>query len=435
MKTDLKPSPPAAFPDGLTNANWFSFFNAVSFQIFLGPPLILYAKSLGASATLLGIIASLMPLLTVFQIPAAHYIHRFGYRRFVLAGWSTRNLCVFAVVAVPLLGFLSNGWKLALLIALLFVFNLLRGISSGAWLPWLTEILSDDIRARFLSRDQRFLQTGSLAAFLFCGLVLQKESQPWQFSLAFLISALSGAASLFYLNRVPDVEAQESLNKSGANVPWGEILTYPPFARLLVFNVLFAFTSGSLVVFSVSFLKGRAGLGENNILFLMAVTFIAAVASLGATGRLLDVVGSKRLLRWALLLYMVHLAGWVGLAAGLLTPGPLCLILIFLISGAAGSVIGLAIVRLMMNVMPEMGRSHFFAIYSVVTSLCLGFSPILWGICLDAMTGLKVVVGPHGAFEWNRYSIYFTALLVLTGATFLAAAALVEKQPRPSEVK
>ena len=434
MKTALKTTPPAAFPAGLTNANWFSFFNAVSFQIFLGPPLILYAKSLGASATLLGVLASLMPLLTVFQIPAAHHIHRFGYRRFVLAGWSTRNLCVFAVVGVPLLGFLSNGWKLALLTGLLFVFNLLRGISSGAWLPWLTEILSDDIRARFLSRDQRFLQSGSLAAFLFCGLVLQKESQPWEFSLAFLISALSGAASLFYLNRVPDVEAQESLNKSGAKVPWAEIVSYPPFARLLAFNVLYAFTSGSLVVFSVSFLKGRAGLGENNILFLMAVSFIAAVASLGATGRLLEVVGSKRLLRWALLFYMLHLAGWVGLASGLLAPGFLCLILIFVLSGAAGSVIGLANVRLMMTVMPEMGRSHFFAVYSVITSLCLGFAPILWGICLDAMGGLRVVAGPHGVFEWNRYSVYFAVLLALTGATFLTAAALVEKRPRASEV-
>ncbi|MEI6561888.1 MAG: MFS transporter [Verrucomicrobiota bacterium] len=433
MKTDLKTSPPTAFPAGVTNANWFSFFNAVSFQIFLGPPLILYAKSLGASATLLGLLGSLTPLLTVFQIPAAHHIQRFGYRRFILAGWSTRNLCVFAVVAIPLLGFLSNGWKLALLVGFQFLFNLLRGISSGAWLPWLTEILPEEIRARFLSRDQRFMQTGSLAALLFCGLVLQKESQPWEFALAFLISAIGGAASLFYLNRVPDVEAQESLKKSGTRVPWATIVTYPPFARVLGFNLLFAFTVGSLGVFSVSFLKGRAGLGENNILFLMAVSFIAAVASLGMVGRLLDAIGSKRLLRWALALYMVYMAGWVGIASGLI--GPSLLLLLFVLGGVAGSAINLANVRLIMGVMPEMGRAHFFAAYTVITSLCLGFSPILWGLCLDAMNGLKVAVGPHGAFEWNRYSVYFTALLFLAGATFLAAAALVETQPRPSEVK
>ena len=51
------------------------------------------------------------------------------------------------------------------------------------------------------------------------------------------------------------------------------------------------------------------------------------------------------------------------------------------------------------------------------------------------MNGLNVAVGPHGEFEWNRYSVYFVALLVLTVVTFLSAAALIEKHPRPSEVK
>jgi hypothetical protein len=63
--------PPAFYPKGVGNVNWFGFFNALSFSIFLGAPVTLYAKSLGADATLLGLFASLTPLLTVFQIPAA----------------------------------------------------------------------------------------------------------------------------------------------------------------------------------------------------------------------------------------------------------------------------------------------------------------------------------------------------------------------------
>ena len=79
-----------AFPAGLNNAFLFSAFNALSFQIVLASPMILYAKSLGASATVIGIIAGMMPLLVIFQIPAASHINRIGYRRFVLGGWSTR---------------------------------------------------------------------------------------------------------------------------------------------------------------------------------------------------------------------------------------------------------------------------------------------------------------------------------------------------------
>lgn len=423
------------FPEGITNANWFSFYNAVSFQIFLGPPLVLYAKSLGASATMLGVLAALTPLLTVFQIPAAHHLERFGYRRFILAGWGTRNLCVFSVVAIPWLGFLSNGWKLALLLAFLFVFNLLRGITSGAWLPWLTEILPEEIRARFLSRDQRFMQTGSLAALLFCGFILQKESRPWQFSAIFLLSALGGAISLFYLNRVPEARPTEAHKRSGRRVPWRAIVTYPPFARLVGFNLLISFAFGSLAVFTVAFLKSRSGLGENAILFLMSMSFVAGVGSLGTVGRLLDLFGSKRLLYGGIVLYLIFICGWVLLASGLVTPGIVSVLFIFVVSGVAGSALNLANTRLIMGVMPEMGRAHFFAFYSVITSLCLGFTPILWGVALDAMEGLRVAVGPHGCFEWNRYSVYFVALLALAFASLFAATTLIDKPPRASEVK
>ena len=63
-----------SFPPGLHNAYLFSVFNAFSYQIVLSSPMVLYAKTLGASATVLGIIAGMMPLLVIFQIPAASYI-------------------------------------------------------------------------------------------------------------------------------------------------------------------------------------------------------------------------------------------------------------------------------------------------------------------------------------------------------------------------
>src|SRR5437773_6185344 len=79
-----------SFPPGLNNAFLFATFNALSFQIVIGSPMVLYAKSLDASATVLGIITGMMPLLVIFQIPAAHYVSRVGYKRFVYAGWGMR---------------------------------------------------------------------------------------------------------------------------------------------------------------------------------------------------------------------------------------------------------------------------------------------------------------------------------------------------------
>src|SRR5947208_16613780 len=95
---------PTSFPPGLHHAFLFSGFNALSYPLVLSSPMVLYAKTLGASATVLGIIAGMMPLLVIFQIPAASYIARVGFKRFVYAGWGTRVLFIFVMALVPLTG-------------------------------------------------------------------------------------------------------------------------------------------------------------------------------------------------------------------------------------------------------------------------------------------------------------------------------------------
>src|SRR3954471_7536766 len=92
-----RPLEVSSFPPGLHNAFLFSTFNALSFQIVLSSPMVLYARTLGASATVLGIIAGMMPLLVIFQIPAANHIARIGFKRFVYAGWGTRVMFIFVL--------------------------------------------------------------------------------------------------------------------------------------------------------------------------------------------------------------------------------------------------------------------------------------------------------------------------------------------------
>src|SRR5437016_2189784 len=95
------PGDRGSFPPGLHNAYLFAAFNALSYQLVLSSPMLLYAKTLGASATILGIIVGMMPLLVIFQIPAASHIARIGFKRFVYPGWGTRVVFIFAMAMVP----------------------------------------------------------------------------------------------------------------------------------------------------------------------------------------------------------------------------------------------------------------------------------------------------------------------------------------------
>ena len=91
-------------------------------------PVILYAESLGASATVIGLIQGITPLMVVFQIPAADHVGRVGYKRFITTGWTLRLVFVLPLIAVPLLsGVLNPQSQLALVIGALIGFNLVRG--------------------------------------------------------------------------------------------------------------------------------------------------------------------------------------------------------------------------------------------------------------------------------------------------------------------
>jgi MFS family permease len=406
------------FPPGLGNAFSFAAFNALSFQIILGSPMVLYAKTLQASATVLGIIAGMMPLLVIFQIPAANYIDRIGYKKFVYGGWGIRVAFIFLMALVPLTGaFLNPTTRIALMLALLFAFNLSRGISSSAWLPWITLLVPPSIRGRYVSLDAACVQSGSFATTVAAAFCLGAAPSAWQFSVIFLFSGLMGAASLTFLRQIPDVSIPQAARTSNVPVPYREMIRFPPFKKLLTQVCGWAVAYGGMTTFTVAFLKVEAGLNDRTILLLTSASFIGGLGSLWL-GRRLDRFGSKPILLFCFSLCALNLAGWT-LLAGHIWPPSLWLVLLLQFSlGLLAALVNMANTRLAMVLIPEMGRNHFFAIYSVAMNVTLGLAPILWGLFIDAFLWLSV---EWRGFEFNRYSLFFACVcLAFLGAIHLA---------------
>ena len=401
---------PDKLPHGIQNAFLFSAFNALSFQIVLGSPMVLYAKSLGASATVLGIIAGMMPLLVISQIPAANYINRIGYKRFVYAGWGTRVLFIFAIALVPIAGYiLDRGNQLALMIGLLFCFNLSRGISSCAWLPWITGLVPAAVRGKYLATDAGVMNSASFLAILLSGFVLGGAAQPWQFAALFVFSAVAGAISLGFLKRIPDVPIPENEPSGKGRVPWWDMLRFPPFWRLMCTVVAWSVAYGGMTAFTVAFLKARAGLPEGRVLMLASVAFLGGLSSLWFVGSRLDRLGSKPVISASLIVWLAVMGGWMTLAGGVVpVEWPEVVVLQFLM-GLLAALVNMAANRLAMAIIPTMGRNHFFALFSVLGSVTLGLAPVGWGILIDA------VGERHGhwlGLDWNRYTVFFAAAAV-----------------------
>src|SRR5690554_1630970 len=94
----------------------FNIFNAISFNLVLGAPMILLVRHWGASTTYIGLLASLVPLLMVTQLYMAPRVEYIGYKRLMMAGWSGRTVCLMVAALLPFLsGFLSPKMLLALM--------------------------------------------------------------------------------------------------------------------------------------------------------------------------------------------------------------------------------------------------------------------------------------------------------------------------------
>lgn len=419
------PSDPVQLPSGLNQALWFATFNALSFPIVVGSPMILYAKTLGASATVLGIIAGMMPLLVIFQIPAANHLGRIGYKRFVYAGWGLRVVFIAALGVVPLLSALDATARLALVLLALFAFNLSRGISSCAWLPWITTLVPEGVRGRYLARDAACVNLGSFMVIVLAALALGDAPAAWQFTALFGFSAAMGGLSLVFLKRIPDVEVPAAArSNSNEPVPWRAISQHPPFRKLLRVNVAWPLAVGGLGAFTTAWLKTEAGLSEGRVLLISSAAYLGGLSSLWLLGPRLDRLGSRPVMMFCMALWLIIVGGWGALAGRVLQPTlPVLLGLQFLM-GLTAALVSMANVRLAMAIIPPMGRDHFFALFSVVGSLVMGLSPILWGVLIDGLRGLDVA---WQGFALNRYSLFFA----LSALVFLASLGLCARLEEP----
>lgn len=417
----------SGFPPGLRNAFIFASCNALSFPIVFGSPMVLYAKSLGASATVLGILAGMMPMMVILQIPAARHVPRFGYRLFIFLGWATRTAVYFGLALAPMLSVLDQGTRLALVLVAMFFFTMLRGISSCAWLPWITSMISEQVRGRYLAVDYACVQLSGFVVVLGAAWWLGADPAAPRFAGLFLFGALAGLASLFFLWRIPETAPPEAVKESATPVPWKELLLHAPFRKVLAFAVVWAGAFGGIAPFTVAWLKTEAGLPDDSILAVTAISYLGGLGAVWLTSRRLDAFGSKPMMALAMTSWVGIIGCWLALSRGSLPVTNTILIPLHVAMGFAGALVGMSMMRLVMGSIPTMGRSHFFALFSVSANVSMGASPIVWGLVLDLLqeSGLAQM-------RWGltNYSVFFTGVALM----MILALGLCLRVTEPSAV-
>ena len=414
----------------LLNAFLFQVFNTSSFYLIMGLPMMLYFKKMGASATVLGVVAALGALMNIFQIPAARFVERIGYRKFVLRGWMSRSLMIAGValvVSLPLR--VDQATRQILVLFLLFLFNIARGISLSGYLPWISAIVPESVRGRFLSMDQAASQTALLLTVALSAIYLQVVDSPAAFGALFAVSLVLAGLSLLYLKKIPDAPISPAAREGGEEVPWKAMIQHGPFLRLVIFHaiMMLALSGGGLIF--IPFARDQMGCSDSKFMILHLIWGSVFVLTSLATGKMLDRVGSRPVLGLAAFIFGIHWLGWGAVAAHLVPFqwGP-----ILFQQATAG--IGLALynsahMRLLMATVPAMGRSHFFALFSVAASLVAGLAPLGWGLLTDALQTVKFGT----VFEVNRFVILYVTITLILIPAMVALRRIHEERASTTE--
>jgi MFS family permease len=364
--------------------------------------MLIFLKGLGASATQLGLALALLPLTQALQILGARVLPRYGYRSLMVRGWTLRTVLVGMMAVCALLAsWLGSTVTIWTTLFLLGGFAILRGYTSCAWMPWISQLVPEESRGRFLAWASALIQLTLIVCFFAYAAWLAAVPGTTGSAAIFTWACLMGFAAAAMMMRIPDA----------------------PVAKLLRFNILVFVATAALGVLWVPVLRDIHHQDDAMLAVLPVWAAVAQLAALPILGLLVDRTGSRPMLAMALAVWLAHALLWSALASGHLPLNWWTLAAIQATAGLGGAAFTLANQRLLMAIVPGQGRSHFFALHSVAFALGQGIAPVLWGAGLDASTGW------HGSllgWELNAHGVLYAASAVLLLAALLMTRRLEE---------
>lgn len=390
----------------------FAFFNAFSWQIGIGTPMVLFAEQLGATPFQVGLAYSFVFVLTPVQILSTALLPRYGFKAVMLGGWRTRSF----FLAVPaVLAFLAlrgeQPWMVHALVWSVFFFCLFRSIGAASGVSWFYAILPAHLRGRYFASDQFASAVASVGTLLLCAASFAFLPPYWALLAQYLFSLAGSTISYFSLKKLPDGErpAAISLRTVIRDTP-GHLFARTTFSRYVWLMVAGAVLATPIPPFCAYFLKVGAKLSTAQIMVFEVSRYAGVMVAAWLIRRRIDETGARPFFLLALGLYAT--AGvywWFYLQNGF--GGIVGVFAVYFLVGLSAATWAISNLNYLPKLVSSSERTLAVSIHGAVTALLGGLSPILWGLLLKseggAARGLDV-----GVFQWFFCSVAVGAVVL-----------------------
>ena len=276
----------------------FSTFNVISFQFLSGNIITLYALRLQASAALVGLLFSFIPLAQLLPLLGRIIVGRFGTVRTMGAAWILRYVAMVPVLFAPLFATDESTDSAITLITIgVLGFNLFRGIGMTGHNSVIGAITSEAERGSFLSRFQLVVHVASIVTGLAIALLLRGDPPLLIYTFILGAGLVSGFLASIYLLRLPEPPATAGPKATGTFlVNLRGALKRSGFRNfMVVLAVAFAATAAAQPFLVVLF-KQLYGQADRIVALLLVVGSVGAIIMALLSGLAVDKLGAKPLI-------------------------------------------------------------------------------------------------------------------------------------------
>ncbi len=380
----------------LTNVVRHGLASQATVTLTGGAFLVGLAVQLGASNTMIGLLAAVTPLMQLLQIPSIYLIEKVRRRGAICAYSAAASRLSWLLIALLPFLFSREAGPTVLFWALFFNAGF-GAVSSAAWNPWMRDLVPEERLGSFFGRRMSLAMAVGIAVSLAAGWYLDAWSrwfpgrEEYGYSAIYFAGFLAGIVAVYFLFRIPEPRMDDVAGKPNLIRLISEPFHDANFKRLIFFLGSWNFAVNLAAPFFTVYMLRRLGFGMSLVILLMVLSQITNFIFLRIWGRLSDRLSHKSILRVSGPLFIVCILAWTFTTMpekhALTIP---LLVVIHALMGASTAGVTLASGNIGLKLAPRGQATAYLAATSVTNSLAAGIAPIFGGRFVDFFVGREL---------------------------------------------
>lgn len=386
----------------------FAFYNALTWQVGIGTPMVLFAERLGATPFQVGLAYAWVFLLAPVQIFATALLPRYGFKQVCLGGWAARSFFLAAPMVLALLApATGRPWMVQVLIWSVFLFCLCRAMGASAMTAWFYGFLPAGARGRYFANDQLLSSVAGVGTLLACAALFALLPIYPALLLQYGIAVTGSTLSFYALKKLPDIERPKPVGLT-------EVLRATPrhlfgaseFRRYVWLAVWYAVITTPIPPFAAYYLRVGADFTPGQIMLFEVLRYCGTITGAGLIRRRVDATGARPFFLLSLALTgLVAAYWWLNLKTGF--GGVVGLAAAYFGVGLGAVCWAVANLNYLPKIIPDEERALFVSLHGAATSLLGGLAPVLLGLWLKS-----AAPGGGPAIDVSAFGWFFVIVLV-----------------------